>query len=333
MADRVLEDVACILKLPLEDAVRKKLQSSTKLNVVVLGCYQVGKSTLINAMFFEKDKEYIERAEEGSKMQPCTPNVCPHTLVMKDDDVEVFINIFDSPGLQDGSHDDREYLQKIKDRCSKVHLIIYCTKMEEPIRPAEKMALSSITSAFGEAIWENVVIALTFANKVEPASPTKDEKEHFHEIISTKKGAMQECFKEIGHEQVFTKGLAKRVYPVGSARRLELATGENWQAEFWKGCLYACQPEGQGALLKFAWRNLHFLKVVGASVGTTSGGVTMVAGVGSAIAGGVLTATGILAPLGVPLIAAGVAASLLGFGATVGGATGIKIAREKERNT
>ena len=42
------------------------------------------------------------------------------------------------------------------------------------------------------------------------------------------------------------------------------------------------------------------------------GGVSMLAGVGYAVAGGVLTATGILAPVGVPLIAAGVVTSLLG---------------------
>ena len=129
------------LKLPLEDAVREKLQSSRKLNVVVVGCYQVGKSTLINAMFFQEGKAYVERAEEGL-MKPCTQKVNPYIIRLKDDDdVEVDIKIFDSPGLRDGVNNDRKYLGMIKDECSEVHLIIYCTKMDEPIRSAEEVAI------------------------------------------------------------------------------------------------------------------------------------------------------------------------------------------------
>ena len=54
----------------------------------------------------------------------------------------------------------------MRDKCPEIHLIIYCAKMGEPVRPEEATALENITTSFGEAIWENVVIALTFANKV-----------------------------------------------------------------------------------------------------------------------------------------------------------------------
>ena len=134
------ENIECLLKLPLEDAVREKLQSSTELNIVVVGCFQVGKSTLINAMFFQEGKAYVKRAEEGS-MRPCTQEVRRHVLGIKDGDNVVKIKIFDSPGLQDGDNDDRQYLRMLRDECSEVHLIIYCTKMGEPIRPAEEVAL------------------------------------------------------------------------------------------------------------------------------------------------------------------------------------------------
>ena len=44
------------------------------------------------------------------------------------------------------------------------------------------------------------------------------------------------------------------------------------------------------------------LKVVGASVVTTSGGLAIVGGLGCVAAGTALTASGVLAPVGVPLI-------------------------------
>ena len=42
--------------------------------------------------------------------------------------------------------------------------------------------------------------------------------------------------------------------------------------------------------------------------------MAIVAGAGAAVAGGVMTATGFLAPVGVPLIAVAVIAALLGVG-------------------
>ena len=324
-------EVICLSELPLEDAVAQRLRGSTELNVVVMGRFQVGKSTLINTMFFREGEDYKERAVEGSQMTRCTDDVKPHTFIIRDDGIDTKINIFDSPGLQDGRNNDRSYLRKIKEKCPNVHLIIYCTKMGEPIRPDEELALSTITAAFGEVIWKNMVIALTFANQVEPAHPRADEAEHFTNMLHVKKTSMRECFKRVGHEEVFNR-LSTYIYPVGSARKLTLPTGQNWQAEFWRGCLEACQLEGRGALLKLAWRNPYFFKLVGASFGTTSGGMTVVAGAGMTAAGGVMTATGILAPLGVPLIAAGIVTGLLGVGATLGGAAGINAARKQDKN-
>ena len=327
-------EVRNLSQLPLEDAarvekaVREKLRCSTELNVLVTGRFQVGKSSLINAMFFREGEDYRQRAEEGSQMTRCTDDVKPHTFIIRDYDIETKINIFDSPGLQDGRDHDKSYLRKMQEKCPKVHLIIYCTKMGDPIRPDEEKALSNITATFGEAIWKNVIVALTFANQVDPAGPSADEAEHFTSVLDARKRSMRECFERAGLEEVFDQLSQSYIHPVGSARKLILPSGHNWQAEFWKGCLDACQPEGKGALLKLASRNPHFLKLVGASVGTTSGGVAIVVGAGVAVAGGVMTATGLLAPVGVPLIAVGVVAALLGVGGTLGGAAGIKAAKK-----
>ena len=130
------------------------------------------------------------------------------------------------------------------------------------------------------------------------------------------------------------EALKHHIFPTGSARVLKLpGMQEDWRADFWRGCLDACQPEGKGALLQIAWKNAHFVKLFLASLGTTTGGAVTVAGVGCTAAGVAFTATGILAPVGVPLLAAGVISTILGVAATAGGAAGISTLKKTESKT
>ena len=202
--------------------------------------------------------------------------------------------------------------------------------MDDPVRPGEDTALRNITSTFGESIWKNVLIALTFANKVEPADPGKDEATYFKEILESKREDFRRHFGNLPIKKQTVDDIVKRIYPTGSAKALVLpGMKKDWRIDFWLGCLDTCPPEGKAALFKLTWSPQFMLKVVGASVGTTGGTVCMVAGVGGVVGGIVLTATGILAPVGVPLIAAGAVATLLGVGATAGGTTGIKAAKQE----
>ena len=242
--------------LDIDEDTREKLQRK-ELNVLVVGCYQVGKSALINAIFFEQGKKY-ERAKEGELMKPCTDEVTPHTLKVGDNDTFVTVNIYDSPGLQDGEKDDCEHLKKINKACSNFHLMIYCTKMGEPVRENELKALVNLLKVKAN----NMIIALTFANQVEPADPNEDEASHFEKILSTKKIVLCEALKKYGPACNELPTVARRIYPVGSARKLQLHTTDNWQVDFLLGCLSACELEGKRAMLQVAYKNKHFLKRV-----------------------------------------------------------------------
>ena len=316
-------------ELPLEDAVRERLNSCKELIILVVGRYQMGKSTLINSLFFQEGGNYIEHATEGS-LSRCTDDVEPYVL----EGENVSYKIYDSPGLQDGSRNDIKYLRMIKRKCPRIHLIIYCTKMDEPVRPEEVATMRNLTLTFGETLWDNVVIALTFANQVQPANPGINEAQYFSEIFTRKREVLNEHFCLVPIERERVDNLMRRVYPTGSARVLKLPGKENdWRVDFWLGCLAACQPEAKGALLKLAWKNREFLmKVAGVSVSTTSGTVGMALGVGSMLAGGALAATGFLAPVGVPLIAAGAIATLLGAAATFSSATSIKSVTQEHKD-
>ena len=72
------------------------------------------------------------------------------------------IRAWDSPGLQDGSGDD-EYLQDLKEKCSKVDLMLYCISLEEP-RSDLHMHGSAIRKINDLKRWKNTVFVLTFAN-------------------------------------------------------------------------------------------------------------------------------------------------------------------------
>ena len=74
--------ISSINDLPLEDGTRQKLDGSKELNVLVIGRYQVGKSTLINSLFFEKGNKYVKRTQEGS-MEATAVDVTPYTLEWK----------------------------------------------------------------------------------------------------------------------------------------------------------------------------------------------------------------------------------------------------------
>ena len=205
--------------------------------------------------------------------------------------------------------------------------------MGEPVRPDEAKALENLTSTFGKAILENVVIALTFANEIQPAGPDEDEVECFKQKLEDKKTALRKHFSQFQIEMKKVEALKQRIFPTGSARVLKLpGMQEDWRADFWRGCLDACKEDGKGALLKIAWMNPNFVKLLLASFSTSTGGAVTVAGVGCTAAGVAFTATGILAPVGVPLLVAGAITTILGVGATAGWGDSISKLIKKKRN-
>lgn len=238
-----------VFDVPMEDAVRQKLESSKELNIAIVGRYNIGKSTLINAMF-----KNAVKAPVAKEKAPCTQNAKAYSLIPEDTDVMVTIQ--DSRGLQDGEGDDRTYLKDIKKACLNIHLVIYCTKLGEPIRPEEEKALLNLATIFGEHILKNAIIALTFANQIEPPDPDTDEVEYFKNEVKAKKRALDECFNKLDIQEQF-KGFTSRTFAVGSVRKQKLPTGRSWLPELWMGCLDYCDVEAKPAVVKIGW--LHLL--------------------------------------------------------------------------
>jgi predicted GTPase len=76
--------------------------------------------------------------------------------------------VFDSPGLQDGTNKENEYVQDMGEKCKDVDLILYTVKMtDERMHDDDVRAMRKLTIAFGEQFWSRAAIVLTFANQVQ----------------------------------------------------------------------------------------------------------------------------------------------------------------------
>ena len=319
-----------ISNFPIEDAIRAKLKGVSEVNIVVVGCYDMGKSTLINSLFFAVDQEYEERAKEGS-LAPCAMNNSKDPYVLRIDSVKY--NIYDSPGLQDGKQKDLEILRWISQRHNKIHLAIYCTRMGEAVRPSEIEAMKNITKAFTKSIWNNyTVFALTFANTVVSPHPKEDPKCYFKQKQNQKVKSLKSAFRNLSLQE---DTLTQNIHPAGSASQLILpGKPQDWRIDFWQGCLAACDPKAKGAIFQLA-KTIKYFKFskAGSIASAASGAGGIVRGVGCMVAGAGLTATGVLAPVGIALIVGGGVGTGLGVAATVGGATSLVANDNNNNNT
>lgn len=257
MAEKTATENIRLLDLPLDEEVRKNLENSKELTVMTIGCYSVGKTTLLDAMF-EVEEEQLEGNPRPFRQRSIKVN-----------DEVIKLNIYDAPGLQDGQRQDFRYLKQIKEKCPKIDLVIYCTVMTEPTRPSEKITIAKFNAFFGESLWKNAVVALTFANNVEPPNAEQDENKYFEVKLTTKKQILGQCFKELkidGFDLI-------PVIPVGSPKCLKLPLVENWKVEFFNASLGPCTTEGRGALLKMAWRSNNFIRHIVIPAMTESTGV------------------------------------------------------------
>jgi len=86
----------------------------------------------------------------------------------------VKIRVWDTPGLRDddddegGTGNDEKYLAKMISKITeKLDLVIFCLKMNDTrFLRDDKETFRIVMTHFGEELWKNAVIALTFANTV-----------------------------------------------------------------------------------------------------------------------------------------------------------------------
>ena len=240
--------------LPAQE-IQKKLEewicTSVSVNILVSGKTGAGKSTLINGIIGKKV------CKEGDTLDPETSTVAMFQTKIG----EVQVNVFDTPGLQDGTTHEAEYLKDIKENCEGViDLFIYCIDMSKAryIRGGREIeSTRKLTGVLGNEIWKNALFVLTFANRcVSEAEDKYDEPEEIQEDFEKRKelwtttirGALRD---EVGVDADISENV--RVIPAGHANLPQLlpnSESEYWLSNLWFEALFATKVEAQPALIK-----------------------------------------------------------------------------------
>ena len=138
----------------LPENIRKEVmewfRGSKEVRIFITGKTGVGKSTLVNGLVGKV------MAKEGDTLDPETSKVKSYEKQHHC----VKVTVWDSPGLQDGTSNEANYLKDMKRRCSGMDICIYCVSLMETRFTegcADIVAMKKLTSVFGKKMWENAV--------------------------------------------------------------------------------------------------------------------------------------------------------------------------------
>ena len=173
----VFEQAEKILQEILDNPVKY-----TGLDILVCGQTGVGKSALVNSLV----GHYLCPAGDPGKR--CANGAFKsetRTMTKVKGNINgTIVTIWDSPGLQDDTVDEEQYLQDMYDKCRDVNLVLYCVEMTT-VRwtDQDKRAVTLLTGKFGKDFWKKCVLVLTKANMVHVPRENRPDKRAYHERL------------------------------------------------------------------------------------------------------------------------------------------------------
>ena len=149
-------------------------------DVLMCGKTGVGKSSLINSLTgWEAQREVNDPAETGN-FGAGTTTVDPTLINLSG----VLLRVWDSPGLQDNSVHEEDYLEEMYEKCKDVNIVLYCMDMTVTRwTPSEVRATELLTEKFGVDFWKKVVLVLTKANSVRIPGKYKGKETTYHKQL------------------------------------------------------------------------------------------------------------------------------------------------------
>ena len=235
------------------------MANGRELRMLVTGKTGQGKSTLVNGILGS------QVAKEGARANPCTTEVKGYTKTIND----VPVTVFDSPGLQDRTVNEEEYIRGMRDKCKKLSLVLYCTKMiNTRLTDEDKHAIKKLTNAFGNRFWNFTVFVLTFANEEncsrkderdkDVEEPDLDDEEGWKALIKERfEGRLrvwEEDLKlflinEVGVNHKIAEEIP--VIPTGDYKKtrenrmpVRLPDRDSWFNKFWEACCLRVEETG-----------------------------------------------------------------------------------------
>ena len=177
----------------------------TKFKMLVCGKTGVGKSSLVNSLV---GYEAFEVGDPGLELKDDA--FSPKTMQVQSASIKInglIVQIWDSPGLQDGTDNDEAYLQDMYEKCKDVELVLYCIDITIPRWTASEInATRLLTMKFGDTLWHKCVVVLTKANSIW-IPPGQNQ----HTYVKQKYNGLRERFSKQLVDQGIKNELAKSI--------------------------------------------------------------------------------------------------------------------------
>ena len=216
-------------RLLLEDSkLADKLYEigSKSIRILVTGKTGTGKSALINGIIG------VNVSKEGGLLNPTTFEVEKHNRTARG----VRMLVYDSPGLQDGTENEKAYILDMEKKCKKVDLVLYTVRMsDQRVNVGDVEAMKKLTIAFGKEFWGRAMFVMTFANEVrDPNNPDDDTSNQvfFEQRLKTWKEKLPKVMNELNVTKKIAKGIP--VVPAGYYKNAHLPGRRYWFSQFWR---------------------------------------------------------------------------------------------------
>ena len=236
----------------LKDWIEKR----KRMEILLTGRTGTGKSTLVNALVGKRV------AETGSNLSIGTKHVSGYEVKSREG---MEIVVWDSPGLQDGSGEEHNYLREMKENCSDVDIIIYCIDVSvarAQLGGAEKeqmndfCAIKKLTETFGPHFWKHSIFVLTRANALETVLKVKDNAEKkFSDRLKDWEKRIHAVLSEEGVPKEVSNKIP--VKPAGHPKKPHLLGHKYWLSALWFSFTKHAKDPSQPVFTKM---NQHRLK-------------------------------------------------------------------------
>jgi len=320
--DVTLDDIAAISTNA--DTMEEIFRIADRVQLLIVSQMGGGKSTLINGLIGAK----VAKVEAGMVDHGVTTKVEPHSKII--DNTEFIV--YDSPGLEDGTGREKEYLDELYKHCHDADLAIFTVRMTNRFVPNNPDVRSMVhfTEKFTPSIWTKAVVVITCANLVEALNPEarlesfQDKEKFFQKLIADYKRVIH---KTLTNEAKVPSNTVKcvKVIPAGIESQKELMDGTLWFSNLWNECVNAIpKHEARAAMIRVNSKRIKLASAITAAdyrkplleqpivIQESNALETLVTVIGSAVLGGVIGTAGVAAgPIGLIGIPVGLFAGLI----------------------